>query len=369
MNGKEMTARRFYLVLPLLVLPFLTIAFWLMGGGETVSGKVGGKSGMNTSLPDAHNGKDSGRDKLSFYELAYADSVKRREARQNDPNFQVIPREPFNEEMEKAEILPPTFRSVQGRINIPDYQVTELPQYEVNLAERSMPSEKPLIDPELEAINQTIEKLAALQNPAKPASKTTVEVVKEVLPVNATVEDEATYFGKKQAGLDRKQFLSDKIDGSKPTKAFAAVIPTTQVLQSGSVIKLQLSQPVSVSGVVIPSGTALHGTVSIEKERLLVHISTLPFENTLYPVALSVFDLDGMEGIHIPGSVSREVAKSTAEQSLQSVNVLGFDPSIKTQALSAGIGAAKNLLGRKVKTVRATIPSGYGVLLMDTKRN
>lgn len=369
MNGKEITARRFYLVLPLLVLPFLTIAFWLMGGGEKVSGNVVGKSGMNTSLPDAHNGKDSGRDKLSFYELAYADSVKSREAMQNDPNFRVTPREPFNEEMEKVEILPPTIRSMQGRINIPDYQVPELPQLEANLAERSVPSTKPLIDPELEAINQTIEKLAAFQNPAKPAGKLAEELRKEVLPVNASVEDESTYFGKKQAGVDRKQFLSDKKYSSKPSQAFTAFTPTTQVLQSGSVIKLQLSQPVSVAGVVIPSGTALHGTVSIENERLLVHISTLPFEKTLYPVALSVFDLDGMEGIHIPGSVSREVAKSTAEQSLQSVNVLSFDPSIKTQALSAGIGAAKSLLGRKVKTVRATIPSGYGVLLMDSKRN
>ncbi len=367
MNGKEITTRRFYLVLPLLVLPFLTISFWLMGGGEKVSGNVVGKSGMNTSLPEAHNGKDSGRDKLSFYELAFADSVKRREEMQNDPNFRVITQAPLPMEMEKAEIPTPTMRSMQRRNSIPDYKVPELLHFEDNLAERSVPSVKLQVDPELEAINQTIEKLAALQNPVKPARKTTVELGKEVLPVNASKEDEDTYFGKTQAGMDRKRFLGDKIAGSKPTKAFTAVTPMTQVLQSGSVIKLQLSQPVSVAGVLIPSGTALHGTVSIENERLLVYISTLPFENVLYPVALSVFDLDGLEGIHIPGSVSREVAKSTAEQSLQSVNILSFDPSIKTQALSAGIGAAKNLLSRRVKIVRVTIPAGYGVLLMDSK--
>jgi hypothetical protein len=79
--------------------------------------------------------------------------------------------------------------------------------------------------------------------------------------------------------------------------------------------------------------------------------------------------MDGIEGIRVPGSLSRDVIKSSAEQSLQSVNVLSLDPSIKTQAITAGIGAARNLLSRKVKIVRATITAGYDVLLRDNKVN
>jgi hypothetical protein len=51
------------------------------------------------------------------------------------------------------------------------------------------------------------------------------------------------------------------------------------------------------------------------------------------------------------------------------VNVLSLDPSIKTQAVTAGIGAAKSLLSKKVKTIRATIAAGYRVWLRDNKSN
>jgi hypothetical protein len=42
-----------------------------------------------------------------------------------------------------------------------------------------------------------------------------------------------------------------------------------------------------------------------------------------------------------------------------------MDPSLKAQATSAGIGAAKSLLSKKVKQVKVMVKAGYKVLLKD----
>ena len=79
---------------------------------------------------------------------------------------------------------------------------------------------------------------------------------------------------------------------------------------------------------------------------------------------LSVYDLDGMEGIYIPGAITRDVAKGSADRALQGIiNTLG--PSLGAQAASAGIEAAKTLLTKKVKQVKVTVKAGYQVLLKD----
>lgn len=82
-------------------------------------------------------------------------------------------------------------------------------------------------------------------------------------------------------------------------------------------------------------------------------------------MALSVFDMDGMEGMYMPGAISRDVAKQSTDQTIQGIGLTSLDPSLAVQAASAGIDATKNLLSKKVKLVRVTIKAGYRVLLRD----
>ena len=80
--------RKFMVVLPLLVLPFLTMAFWAMGGGKRdPKPVVQQQAGLNLQLPDASLKDDKNADKLSFYKDAEAGAAKRLEAMRNDPNY------------------------------------------------------------------------------------------------------------------------------------------------------------------------------------------------------------------------------------------------------------------------------------------
>lgn len=150
--------------------------------------------------------------------------------------------------------------------------------------------------------------------------------------------------------------------------AIEAVIHDTQEVLAGSTIRLRLLNDITINGRVVPKDQFVYGTCSLNEERLTIQITSIRTRNSLLPVSLSVYDLDGLEGIHIPGAITRDAAKEASDNALQNIQLMSLDPSIGAQAASAGIEAAKGLFSKKTKMVRVTIKVGYNVLLKDTKK-
>ena len=74
---KDPRKRKMLLVLPLLIIPFLTMVFWAMGGGRLDASSIQRQStGLNLQLPNAQLKDDKGENKLSYYEEAEKDSAK-----------------------------------------------------------------------------------------------------------------------------------------------------------------------------------------------------------------------------------------------------------------------------------------------------
>ena len=88
-SAKFLRQRKMLLVLPLMVLPFITLAFWAMGGGKGTAdmNQSNTNAGLNLQLPNANLKDDKNEDKLSFYKEADADSLKREELLRNDPYY------------------------------------------------------------------------------------------------------------------------------------------------------------------------------------------------------------------------------------------------------------------------------------------
>lgn len=343
---------RFWLLLPLIVCPFLTLIFWLLGGGsgEVVTTAVANK-GLNLQLPDAKVASISALDKLSFYTMAKQDSLKRIELEQLDPHYSTI------EEKGKEDVTLSFDEKKYSRVYRPTIEAPVTKSNESIDQLQAMVDElqQPRKDPDMEALNQTLQQLVALQEP-KVTTTTTVaaSAVFEVKPFHSST---AGFYGE-----------SGVINDSLNAGLIRAVVHGAQILQEGAVIKLRLLEDVFIHQEKIPAGSFLFGLTTIDKERLHIQIRSIAYQRQYYPVSLMVLDIDGLEGIHIPGSLGREVVKQAAEQSVQSIGILGVDPSLKTQAAAAGIGTVKNLLGRKARLVRVTIKSGYQVFLRDEKR-
>ena len=356
--------RKFFTVLPLIVVPFMVLLFWLLGGGKGEPAKVPTNKGLNTQLPDAKNDSKSALDKMSFYAQADQDSVNRLQQMRMDPNYQetASEKEPVNLTDKKVSQLQKEVdqeksyeRPVKKGI---DPEIDSLQNMVATLQQKKA-------DPDIEALNGTLDKLLEIQHPtlSKIMSGKQKRMVYTVRA--GGVGEGVSFFGKSRAS--NKAFLSEDNQVSDTAKegTILAVVHNEQTLVEGAIIKLRLLQDVFVKGQTITAGSFLYGNISIAGERLQVTIPSIQYMQQLYPVELKVFDMDGMEGIHIPGSIGRNASKQAAEQGIESASVISFDPSLTAQAAEVGVNAAKSLLSKKAKQERVTVKAGYKVLLKD----
>ncbi|MBB1287041.1 conjugative transposon protein TraM [Flavisolibacter sp. BT320] len=402
--------RKALLVLPLLVIPFLTMAFWAMGGGKMkTDGTKEKEDGINLQLPHAQLGDDKDKTKLSFYESQAkvgsiaADSamelsfqpekgvpeVSASLANKSGYSYDPISSGSFSakdpaeikvyrrlDELNKALA---TQSSSTKKEKAPAGQRKEVQNLteDVDRLADMMESvqEKKESDPELEQLTGMMERILDIQHPDRVKERLkeqSVQNKKGVYPVSRyKMEVKVSLLVSRDKNDSTKQYntflneQSQRAEGATKANTVTAAIGEDAVATAGSTIKLRLLTDVYVGGMLIPKGTFVFGTAALSEDRLKVSIPAIQYKENLFPVSLHVYDLDGLEGIRVPGSISRDVAKGTAEQSLQSVGLLSLDPSLKAQVTAAGVQAAKGLLSKKVKLLKVSLKTGYQVLLKD----
>ncbi len=416
--------RRLLLVLPILVLPFVTFAFWAMDGGKAdANPKANTEKGLNTQLPDAHNAAGP-MDKMSYYDLATADSLKLKEQGKGDPYYreQQGANEKRNGDTAGGMTMNPsqmygtnsngaggaTYRDPNeakiyeklGQLN----KVMQQPQsqpyqgYNANAYQPAGPSmntadvdrlEKMMQtmqshdtgdDPETKQLSGMLEKILDIQHPERVQEKIRQSEDQrkgEVYAVKAAeksgrislIDNSTEKVKQAESGNSRGFYgLSDTLSDNDDQNAIEAVVHEDQTLVNGSIVKLRLLDAINVKGTIIPKDNFIYGTVSLSGERLSVKISSVRYKKSLYPVKLSVYDIDGMDGIYIPGAIARDVAKSSADQSIQSIGLTSFDQSLGAQAAGAGIEAAKSFLSKKIKLIKVMVKAGYKILLRDDQQ-
>jgi len=142
-----------------------------------------------------------------------------------------------------------------------------------------------------------------------------------------------------------------------------AVIHNDQVVEQGSTVKLRLLQDVQLEGRLIPRNSFLYGTCNLTGNRLTIAATSVQYQGNLLPVSLKAFDIDGNEGLNIPGSIDRDALKQGAAQGVSSADLLTMSPSLGAQAAGIAIQTGKALTGRKIKTVKIHLKANYQLLL------
>lgn len=386
----QLRKRRMLLMLPALVLPFLTLAFWSIGGGKGSEAKeITNNVGLNTRLPDPKM-KNETLDKLGFYNKADKDSQKLAEEMRNDPFYEDHSSIAKGNELEKVyrqtagkyhqsvtEDEPSAYNSnpnvaeqrlrqkmaeLNKAINQPSRQTrysfqndpsdNKLEQLRtmVNAA-----NEQPENDTELQHLNAMMDKIIRIQHPEEMKEK---KLVKNESFINVSSKPTGDTVVNGFYSLENKTNFEN-------ANAISAVVEEEQSLVNGAIIKLRSTGDMYIKEEKIPAGTLIFGVVSLNGERLNVDINSIRCNNSLYPVKLQVFDLDGLPGIYIPGAITREVAKQSADNNLQNMQLATLDPSLAAQATAAGITTVKNLLSKKIKLVKVSIKLGYQILLKN----
>ncbi len=412
-SARFLRQRKMMLVLPVLVLPFVTMAFWALGGGQGDGSNniSANNSGLNLQLPNANLKDDKNADKLSFYNEADADSLKREELLRNDPyykdsilgkqdalltdtSFHIgssplnsgLNQSPYNKSADASEQkIYQKINEINKQINQADTE-TRFSNYtnqtaggneqfstEVDRLQDMMQqmNYSPDADPEMDQLNGTLEKILDIQHPDRVKEKLKEKSLKNKeqvfimskQPVKNNISLLDTSKNKKPA--ENKFYGVEEDKDSDEQNTVEAVVHQTQTLVNGAIVKMRLLNDIYLSGSLIPKGNFVFGTAELNAERLEININSIRNNNSLFTVKLEVYDMDGLPGIYIPGAISRDVAKQSADNSLQLMELTSMDPSFKAQAAATGINAAKSLLSKKVKQVKVLVKAGYKVLLRD----
>ncbi len=150
---------------------------------------------------------------------------------------------------------------------------------------------------------------------------------------------------------------------SSTQNAVPAVVHDDQVVEQGSTVKMRLLQDVQLEGRLIPRNSFLYGVCSLSGNRLAITATSVQYQGSLLPVNLKAFDLDGGEGLNIPGSASRDALKQGAATGVSSADLLTMSPSLGAQAAGIVLQTGKALTGRKIKTVKIHLKANYQLLL------
>jgi len=426
--AKFLRQRKFLMIAPLFVLPFVVLLAWtlgIVGDAKSETTQPSAFQGLNLNLPAAAPARDSNWNKLKYYEQADKDSAKLKSQLKNDHFFQRRAGEQEDTDTGLDETYgaghftydpyPENGKHRQDRNEQKVYEKLARLQRELDKAPEPVSTEavRPAAasnpdvdrlenmmqqmtrdkgpDTELTQLNDMLTKILDIQNPERVQEKLREQSEKhkqqafalqappeELISVLEAGPDYAAMLAryhtdtlpetlKAYMAANRFYSLEDATTETTVRRAIAAVIPEDQTLVSGATLGLRLSEDIYVAGVKIPKGHAVHGQATLNGERLQVSISAIEYENYVLPVALTVYDKkDGLPGIHIPGAITRDVAKKSAAQSVQGLGQLTtLDPSFGAQMATAGLQMAQNLVGKSAKLIWVTVEAGYPVLLKD----
>lgn len=414
----EEKKQKLRLILPVLIIPFLSLLFFALGGGKGSANVQGSRrNALSFTLPDPLI-DNKPTDKLSIYQQADKDSIARLREAQLDPFAQWMPKQdspvlPTDTESPFSEISPYTYtapmltgkstRTLTSKRKTPEDIERKLAELEKLMQQPDTSSihEQPLpvdnngqadmgmqhLENMMQSLSESqdtqqnsvlaqadnvLEKILDVQHPSRVMDRLREQSEQnkgKVYAVSTEPEKEVTDLltSTLHNAYHKARFYDDEEDQDEASQnALAAVVHENQTLVSGATVKLRLLQNAYVQGCLIPKGSFVYGKCSLNGERLFVSISSIRYGNSIFPVSLVAYDMDGIAGLRIPGSINRDATKEGTEQMVQALSLSSLNPSLGAQATSAGLDIAKNLLTRKVKLVRISVKAGYPILLASS---
>jgi hypothetical protein len=363
LTPKMQRQRKMLIALPIIILPFLTLFFWTLGGGKgnPALAQTTGQKGLNTRLPDAKLKDNRSLNKMSYYDQAALDSNKLRQQMKSDPYYRsqaggdtaglhfpltvkgntvsgghfYQPSQPDGASAGNVDKVYQKLAQLQSTINKPPAEPKPVVTPPVTGTESPLKNVVAPEDPQLSQMNGLLEKILDIQHPERIKAATN--------PAENTT-------------------------AVKKFRAIPAVIEGTQKIVQGTVIRMKLLDTVTIGGTQFSKGQLIYGSGTLASQRYTLNIKSIHVGYNFYPVDLTVFDqTDGLEGISVPEAITGDALRDGANSGVQNMDIMSFDPSMTAQLTTAGINTAKGLLGKKIKWVKAKLKDGHPLLLRDNQ--
>ena len=179
----------------------------------------------------------------------------------------------------------------------------------------------------------------------------------------------------KEYGTKARNMGFHSLTSSSPSllrNTLKVVVDRTTVLKEGDNVVLRLLETAKVQGLRIPRQSRLIAQAKIEGNRMHLLIKSIEVDGHIISVKLSAYDMDGQEGVYIPGSEDINALKEVGANISGSMGTsFTFASSAKDQIISEAargvMQGASQLLQKKLRTVKVTLKGGYRLFLVQTK--
>lgn len=369
-SPKFLKQRRFFTILPVLILPFTTLLFWSLDGGKGNQANAAEvkPEGLINTLPGAQPISDQPTDKMSFYEHAASDSAKMRNLMKNDPYY-------------REEVNMPAIPG-QGQLNTSTYSPGGFKDPNEEKVYRKLDQLNAVLNqpPTTSGISSTVER-SGIPLEGNGVSSKDIDRLQTMMQTMQQSQGEDPEMKQLNTMLERiidiqhperlkeKNFAKAKSTVESLYHAVPAIVSENQKVSEGTVIKLRLLDSMTVNEIKIPRGHEVFGICEMNNQRLILRIKNIRLGYSILPVDLTVFDMvDGMEGINAPEAITGDAIRSGSDNALQGIQILPMDQTVGTQIAEAGVSAAKGLFSKKIRRVKAKIKAGYPVLLRNNQQ-
>ena len=163
-----------------------------------------------------------------------------------------------------------------------------------------------------------------------------------------------------------------KASPSIARNTLSVVVDRTTTIRQGDFLRLRLAESARIEGMTLPPNTVLIAQSTIDGNRMKLHVTSVEHAGRILAVKLSAFDLDGQEGLAIPGSEEVSALKEVGAGVGGTIGTsFTFASSAKDQLIAETargvMQGASQLLQKKLRTIKVTVKSGHRLFLVQAK--
>lgn len=159
---------------------------------------------------------------------------------------------------------------------------------------------------------------------------------------------------------------------AQPKNSVKASIQETQTIIGESGVRLRLLEPAQTPNRTIPQGTILTAIGKFQGGRLHLKVTSIELEGNIIPVDITIYDLDGQQGLYVPYSPERNaVTDIVANMGNATGSSFSMNSSTGQQIGSdlskSAVQGISGYFAKKIRTPKVTLKAGHQVFLVSKK--
>lgn len=322
-------------ILPLILLPFFCLFFFVYQSGFAVKQKAGKpQTGMNMSVGQVSGDvqKKQLEDKLDAYRNIYKEGDGLTAVnplpleKTSNPAFSVS----YSDKERK--MLDSINREMKARYSSPLASPAASSSDNIQMRDalrgmanrRQEPTHQPAVRAEKDPMDTFRQQMAYLDsmNKANDPALKKMQVQKEAQAKAEAQKANELHLPVRKAAENAGDF--NTVMPGKKNDFIKVVIDENVTGYAGSRIRLRLLDDMQAGRYRISKGSPLYALVTgFSGQRVELSVTSILFDNHILPVKLQVYDLDGLAGLYVPESAFRDFTKDLGTNTVQGVTIDG----------------------------------------------